>query len=89
MRRVVIQGSDVHEDGVNSLHPHVRCWCKDGFCNTDCAAFTKMVVVKPDRTQDLVAVCAAIPQQIPIGVLEEGKVAIAAPTGLGPSLVRG
>jgi hypothetical protein len=85
MRKIIIREDNlVRDDGTND---EVSCWCKDDYCTTDCAAFAKMIVMKPDRTQDLVGICAAIPQQIPIGVLEEGKVAM--PTGPVPTLVRG
>lgn len=87
MRRVRITKDAqrrVIDDGANS---GVSCWSYDQCCNAACAAFAEVMMVKPDRTQDLVAICAAIPQQIPIGVLEEGKVAM--PNGPVPTIVRG
>lgn len=82
MRELIINDRNELNDKATGVG--IQCWCKVMRCATDCAAFARVGMMKQDRSQDIVAICSAVPQQIPIGVLEVGTIV---PAGLG--LVKG
>lgn len=77
MRRIIIEDGKLI-DGDDRTP--VACWHNNLVCATNCAAFAKVGAQTPQGVETM-AVCAAVPQQIPIGTF-------GAPSGLVVPSVR-
>jgi hypothetical protein len=88
MRKVRIQEGalfDVEQDD------YILCWlhtAEHSACSVKCAAFTRVMMQSPDGRQEQAAVCAAVPQMLPIGSLGEPSNIVVATSGVVTPLKR-